>query len=109
MDNLQLKPLTEGVAVRALAHFLERNEKRLYMSYTMRGLHAGQLHDNMSWPSLMNQFLKRYLTDDVWSNAYDAVATARQLSHETESTFAYRLETAALQGTEVSSEQSLAH
>ena len=57
----------------------------------------------------MNQFLKRYLTDDVLGEAYDAVATARQQSHERESTFADRLETAAFRCTAVFSEQSLAH
>ena len=75
----------------------------------MRGLRAGPLNDEVSWPGLVNQFLKRYLTDDVLGEAYDAVATARQQSHETESTFADRLETAALRCTAVFSEQSLAH
>ena len=101
--------LTEGVAVRVFAHFLERDAERLYTSYTMRGLRAGQLHDDVSWPGLVNQFLKRYLTDDVLGEAYDAVATARQQSHETESTFADRLENAAFRCTAVFSEQSLAH
>ena len=41
--------------------------------------------------------------------AYDAVATAQQQYHETESTFADRLETAAFRCTAVFSEQSLAH
>ena len=80
--------LTEGVAVRLLAHFLERDAERLYTSYTMRGLCAGQLHDDVGWPRPVNQFLKRYLTDDMLIEAYDAVAAARQQSHETESTFA---------------------
>ena len=101
--------LTEGVAVRVLAHFLERDGERLYTSYTMRGLRAGQLHDEVSGLGLVNQFLKHYLTEDVLGEAYDAVATARQQSHETESTFADRLETAAFRCTEVFSEQSLAH
>ena len=100
--------LTEGVAVRVLAHFLELDAECLYTSYTMRSLRAGQLHDDVSWPGLVNQFLKRYLTDDVLGEAYDAVATARQQSHETESTFADRLETAAFRCTAVFSEQSLA-
>ena len=101
--------LTEGVAVRVLAHFLERDRERLYTSYTMRGLRPGQLHDDVSWPGLVNQFLKRYLTDDVLGEAYDAVATARQQSHEMKSTFADRLDTAAFRCTAVFSEQSLAH
>ena len=101
--------LTEGVAVRFLAHFLERDAERLYTSYTMRGLRAGQLHDDVSWPGLVNQFLKRYLTGDVLGEAYDAVETARQQSYETESTFADRLETAPVRCTAVLSEQSLAH
>ena len=101
--------LTEGVAVRVLALLLERDAKRLYTSYTMRGLCARQLHDYVSWLGLVNQFLKRYLTDDMLGEAYDAVATARQQSHETESTFADRLETAVSQSTAVFSEQSFAH
>ena len=75
--------LAEGVAVRVFAHFLERDAERLYTSYTMRGLRAGELHDDISWPGLVNQFIKRYLTDDVLGEAYDAVATARQQPHET--------------------------
>ena len=55
----------------------------------------------------MNQFLKRYLTDDVLNEAYDAVATALKHPHETESTFADRLETAAFWCTAVFSEQPL--
>ena len=101
--------LTEGVPVRVLAHFLERDTERLYPSYTMRGLRAGQSHDDVSWPGLVNQFLKRYLADDVLGEAYDAVATARQQSHETESAFADRLETAAFRCTAVFCEQSLAY
>ena len=57
--------LTEGVAVRVFARFLERDAERLYMSYTMRRLRAGQLHDDISWPCLFHQFIKRYLTDDL--------------------------------------------
>ena len=75
----------------------------------MRGLRAGHLHDDVSWPGLVNQFLKRYLPEDVLGDAYDAVATARQKPHETESTFADRLETAAFRCTAQFSEQSLAH
>ena len=75
----------------------------------MRGLRAGQLHDYVSWLGFLNQFLKPYLTDDVLGEAYDAVATARQQSHKTESTFADRLKTAAFRCTAVFSEQSLAH
>ena len=40
--------LTEDVAVKVLAHFLERDAERLYTSYTMRGLRAGHLHDDVS-------------------------------------------------------------
>ena len=101
--------LTEVVAVRVLAHFLERDAERLYTSFTMRGLCAGQLHDDLTWLGLVNQFLNRYLNDDVLGEAYDAVATARQQSHETESTFADRLESAAFRCTAVFSEQFLAH
>ena len=57
----------------------------------------------------MNHQSRRYLTDDVLGESYDAVATARQQSHETESTFADRLEAAAFRCTAVFSEQSLAH
>ena len=46
--------LTEGVAVRVLAHFFERDAERLYKSYTMRGLRTGQQHDDVSWPGLVN-------------------------------------------------------
>ena len=46
--------LTEGVAIRVLAHFLERDAERLYTSYTMRGIRPGQLHDNVSWPGPIN-------------------------------------------------------
>ena len=101
--------LTEGVAVRVFAHFLERDAERLYTSYTMRGLRAGQLHDDISWPGLVNQFIKRYLTDDVLGEAYDAVATARQQPHETENAYADRLESAAFRCTAVFTEQALAH
>ena len=101
--------LTKGVAVRILAHFLERDEERLYTIYTIHGLRAGQLHDDVSWQGLVNQFLRRYLTFDVLREAYDAVTTARQQPHETESTFADRSETAAFRCTAVFSEQSLAH
>ena len=101
--------LTEGVAIRVFAHFLERGAERLYTSYTMRGLRAGQLHDDTSWPGLVNQVIKRYLTDDVLEEAFDAVASPRQLPHETENTFADRLESAAFGCVAVFSEQALAH
>ena len=101
--------LTEGVAIRVFAHFLERDAERLYTSNTMRGLRAGQLHDDTRGPSLVNQFIKRYLTDDVLAEAFDAVPSARQLPHETENTFADRLESAAFRCTAVFSEQALAH
>ena len=75
----------------------------------MRGLRAGQLHDDISWPSLVNQFIKRYLTDDVLGEAYDAIATARQQPHETENAYADRLKSAAFRCTAVFTEQALAH
>ena len=74
--TLNAQHLTEGVSVRLFAHFLERDAKRLYTSYTMRGIRAGQLHGDISWPGLVNQFIKRYLTDEVLGEACDAVATA---------------------------------
>ena len=107
--NLNAQQLTEGVAIRVFANFLERDAERLYTSYTMRGLRAGQLHDDTSWPGLVNQFIKRYLTDDVLGEAFDAVASARQVPHETENTFADRLESAAFRCTAVFSEQAVAH
>ena len=67
------------------------------------------IHDDVGWPGLVNQFLKRYLTDYVFGEAYDAVATARQQPHKTETTFADPLETAAFWCTAVFSEQSLAY
>ena len=100
--------LIEGVAIRVFAHFPERDAERLYTSYTMRGLRAGQLHDDTSWPGLVNQFIQRYLTEDVLGEAIDAVASARQLPHETENTFVERLESAAFRSTAVFSEQALA-
>ena len=101
--------LTEGVAVRVFAHFLERNAERLYSSFTMRELHAGQLHDDISWPGLVNQFIKRYLTDDVLGEAYYAVETARKQPHETENAYADRLESATFRCTAVFTEQAPAH
>ena len=101
--------LTESVAIRVFAHFLERDAERFYTSYTMRGIRAGQLHDDTSWPGPVNQFIKRYLTDDVLGEAFDAVASARQLPHETENTFADQLESAAFRCTAVLLEQALAH
>ena len=101
--------LTEGVAIRVLAHFLERDAERLYTSYTMRGIRAGQLHEDESWPGLINQFIKRYLTDDVLGVAHDAVASAQQKTHETENAFADRLESNAFKCTAVFTEQALAH
>ena len=101
--------LTEGVAIRVLAHFLGRDAERLYTSYTMRGICAGQLHDDMSWPGHINQFIKRYLTDDILGVAHDAVLSAHQKAHETENAFADRLESNAFKCTAVFSEQALAH
>ena len=46
--------LTEGAAVRVFVHFLECDAERLYTSHTMRGLRAGQIHDDISWPVLVN-------------------------------------------------------
>lgn len=40
--------LNEVLAERLLPCFLERDSERLYTSYTMRGIRAGQIHDNMS-------------------------------------------------------------
>ena len=101
--------LTEGVAVRVFAHFLEHDAERLYTSYTMRGLRAGQLHDDISWPGLVKRFIKRYLTDDVLGEAYDVAATARQQSHETENAYADRFESAAFRCTALFTDQTLAH
>ena len=107
--TLNVQHLTEGVAIRAFAHFFERDAERLYTSYTMRGLRAGQLHDVTSSPGLVNQFIKRYLTDNVLGEAFDAVASTRQLPHETENTLVDRLESTAFLCTAVFSEQALAH
>ena len=74
--NFNPSHLTEGVAIRVFAHFLEQDAERLYASYIMRGLRDGQLHEDTSWPGLVNQFIKRYLTDDVLREALDAVASA---------------------------------
>ena len=101
--------LTEGVAIRVFVHFQERDPERLYTSYSMRRLRVAQINDGTSWPCLVNQFNKRYLTNDVLGEAFDAVATPRKQPHEAESTFASRLESAAFQCTFVVSEQSLAH
>ena len=46
--------LNEGVAERVLAHSLERDAERLYTSYTMSVLRAGQPHDDVSWPGLVD-------------------------------------------------------
>ena len=99
----------EGVQVSVLAHFLERDAERLYTSYTMRRIRTAQLLDDMSWPGLINQFIKRYLTDEVLGIAHDAVASAHQKAHGTENTFADRLESNAFKCTAVFSEQALAH
>ena len=101
--------LTERVAIRVLAYFLERDAERLYTSYTMLGIRAGQLHDDMSWPRLINKFIKRYLTDDVLGVAHDAVASAHQKAHETENAFADKLESKAFKCTAIFTEQALAH
>ena len=101
--------LTEGVAIRVLAHFLERDAERLHTSYSMRGIRASQLHDDLSWPGFINQFIKRYLTDEVLGVAHDAVVSAQQKPHETEKEFADRLESNAFKCTAVFTEQALAH
>ena len=86
LNTFKAQHLTNGVAVWVLANYLERDAERLYSSYAMRGLRAGQLHEDVGWPGLANQLLKRYLTDEVLGEAYDAVPTARQQPHETENT-----------------------
>ena len=70
--------------MRVLAPFLECDAECQYTSYAMRGLRPGERYGDVSWPGLVNQFLKRYLTDDALGEAYDAVATSRQQPRETE-------------------------
>ena len=75
----------------------------------MREIRAGQLHDDVSWPGLINRFIKCYLTDDVLGVAHDAVASAQQKPHETENSFADMLDPNAFMCTAVFTEQALAH
>ena len=84
------------MAIRVFAHFLERDAERLYTSYTMRRRRAGQLHDDTSRSGLV---IKSYLTDDVFGEAFNAVASARQLAQETENKSADRPESAAFRYT----------
>ena len=70
--------LPEGIGVHVFAHFHERDAERVYTSYTMRGLRAGQPPQDISWPIHVNKFIKRYLTDDVIGEAYDVVAKTPQ-------------------------------
>ena len=101
--------LNEGVAVRVVAHFLERDAERLYTSYTMTALRSGSLRSagSIPWPGLVNLLIRRYLTDDVLNDAYEKVATIRQLPHENENVYAYRLEDLAYSCTAVFSDAAL--
>ena len=101
--------LNEGVAVQVVAHFLERDAERLYTSYTMTALRSGSIRSSGSnpWPRLVNLVIHRYLTDDVLNDAYESVATIRQLPHENKNVYADRLEDLAYACTAVFSDAAL--
>ena len=86
---------SEAVASLLLTYYLEGSAKTLYASQRSFGARpeAGALGG--TWPYLIQELIKRCLTDDVLQSAYDRVPDARQKENEDENTFADRIAKAA--------------
>ena len=90
-DGFNALEASEAVAALLLTYYLERSAKTLYASQRSSGLRseAGALAG--TWPYLIHELIKRYLTDDVLQADYEQVKDARQKSNEDENEFADRI------------------
>ena len=94
-DGFNALGASEAVASLLLTYYLEGSAKTLYASQGSSGVRsdAGALGD--TWPYLIHELIKRYLTDDVLKSANEQVTDARQKANEDENTFADRIAKAA--------------
>lgn len=99
--------ISEVTAFRVLAHFVERDAERLYTLYLMTNVRVGALCSSISSPRLINTLIKQNLTEDVLSDAHNAVNTVHQLPHESEAVDADKLESVAYNCTALFTEHAL--
>ena len=94
-DGFNALEASEAVAALLLTYYLEGSAKTLYASQRSSGVRSEASALAGTWPYLIHELIKRYLTDDVLQTAYEQVTDARQKSNEDENEFADRIAKAA--------------
>ena len=86
--------VSEGLAARALYYLLCGEAQDFYTSRVTTGTNpSGEAKPTpFTWPLVIHAMIQRYLTDDVFQEAYDSVTRARQAADEDEDAFAVRME-----------------
>ncbi len=94
----------EGMAVAILHFFLGKEPQQFAESLRRVGLSGTH---QVTWPTLVNEFIERYLTDEVLEEAYDAVVRTAQRPNVDELAYSERLRDAALACPNVFAESQL--
>ena len=89
--------VSEGLADRALYYLFGGGAQDFYTSRVTTGTNpsGGAKPTPFTWPYVIHAMIQRYLTDDVFQEAYDSVTRARQGADEDEDAFAVRMEASA--------------
>ena len=99
--------ISEAVACRAMGPFLTGEAAQFWHAQIAPGFLAADIHRRYTWPNMVDSFLKRYLTDDVLSEALNKVTRISQKTGENEQDYAARLLSAAQECCNVFSEREL--
>ena len=99
--------IAEAMACRALHFFLTGEAERFYESQSTPGYLTSGMTRRFTWPHLVDAFLKRYLTDDVLTEAMEKVTRIAQKPGENESDYSNRLVNAAQECSNVFTEREL--
>ena len=94
-DGFNALEASEAVASLLITYYLKGSKKTLYASQRSSEVHSEAGALGGTWPYLIHELIKRYLTDDVLQSAYEQVTDARQKANEEENTFADRIAKAA--------------
>ena len=99
--------VAEAVGCRALNFFMTGEAERFYDSQTSPGYLTSGASKRFTWPHLVDAFLKRYLTDDVLTDAMEKVTRIAQKPGENETDYSNRLSAAAQECSNVFTEREL--
>ena len=90
-DGFNALEASEAVASLLPTYYLEGSAKTLYASQRSSGVRSEAGGLGGTWPYLIHELIKRYLTDDVLQSAYEQVTDARQKADEDENTVSDRI------------------